>query len=225
MNTATRAAASSSASGSPSSRSQIRPIAVRSSASTSRSGRTDLARARNSSAASCGSKGGTSIRCSPRIRSGSRLVDSTPTRGAALSRSATTPPASSRCSKLSSTSKSSRRASALSSACSGDSPATGAISSTRDTSATITARSGIGARGTIHTPSRYWPTIAPATSSASLVLPAPPGPHSVSSRTSRPVRNSNARDISSPRPMSAFSGVGRLERRSRSVRAATTAGG
>ena len=81
----TRAAASSTASGSPSRRRQISATA----ASAAKLASTARARSMNSATASVSSSGSTAYRCSPWIRSGSRLVTRTRTCGAA-SRSAVT---------------------------------------------------------------------------------------------------------------------------------------
>ena len=125
----TSAAASSRANGSPSSRAQIRSIVTDPPARWS--GRIGpFGPGNEHSAASGGGKGGTSILCSPRIRSGSRLVDRTSMPCAPERRSTTTSPASSKCSKLSSTRSSSRSDRAVTRVRSKGSPATAVTPST-----------------------------------------------------------------------------------------------
>ena len=119
-----RAAASSMASGRPSSAAQISPTAASSSASGAKSERTAWARAMNSRTASLSAtsvpvpsrpgrcSGGTRTVCSPYSRSGIRLVASRRNAGATVSIRASNCVSSSKCSRLSTTSSSSRSCSA-----------------------------------------------------------------------------------------------------------------
>ena len=190
-------AASSRASGNPSSRRQIAATAApfpdvrRNSGCTSRTRsrkrRTAGARARSAgdiaSEPACNSSGPTAYSRSPRTRSGARLVTSTRS-GATVPRSSPTKgEASSTCSKLSSTSNVGRSPQAprtrigRSAAMTSDSPSASAM-----TDATKPG-SRVAANGTNATRMAESAAMVCAISSARRVFPAPPGPVSVISRT------------------------------------------
>ena len=104
-----RAAASSTASGRPSSVVTIAWTSGSVAVVSAKSGRTSRARCTNSSSASRPSSGATGYSCSPVIRRTSRLVTSTRSPGALRTRSATSVPAAGRsCSRLSRTRRSDR---------------------------------------------------------------------------------------------------------------------
>ena len=162
-----RAAASSSARGSPSS---SRAISSTESSGSNRGFRS-RARCTNSSAASAGGSVETGYSCSIDRLSRVRLVASTRISGQAASSSARMGGAAGSCSRLSSTS--SKRLERSASRSSPDAPTTLAIVGSRR------ASSVTGARGTNHTPFGQSPIEVSAASRASLVLPVPPGPVSV----------------------------------------------
>ncbi len=225
----TRAAASSMASGRPSSRRTISATAAPFSAVSVNSGRTAIARSTNRRTASDAMRtstsvapaggsdsGGTVNSCSPEIRSGARLDTMTVRRGAPRRRSATIGAADTTCSKLSRTSSAcrSRRWSR-----------TRSIGGWRGASRPIEAAiaegtssgSVTGASGTNHAPSGNRSTQSPASASERRVLPVPPGPVRVSSRvfSSRPTAAST-----SARPTKLVSCGGRLLGVASSVRSA-----
>jgi hypothetical protein len=193
-----RAAASSIASGSPSSLRQIRsatatgatppPIPPRADDPRSKNNRTAGACAAACASGCSGgrSSGRTGHTTSPGRPSGSRLVASTRSPGAARSSApASCAHASSRCSQLSSTSSSSAdRSRQISASSTGTSPAC------RTPSAPITCAptspgSATPASSASHTPPGNLPTTRAPASSASRVLPVPPVPASVTPRLAR----------------------------------------
>ena len=133
-------------------------------------------------------------------RSGVRLVASTRTRGPAARSSATGRVAAPSCSRLSSTSRIERsRIDWRTSSAAGSSSACATVGSTRSGSVTLE-------RSTKTAPSRSSGAIACATASASRVLPVPPGPVSVTSRTSSRRSIASTAAISSLRPTSEVAG-------------------
>ncbi len=231
----TRAAASSIASGSPSSRRQISATVPALSAVTAKVGKTARARSVNNRPASDRStswlgtwpswrpdivplsaggseSGGTGNSRSPDKRSGARLVTSTVSCGQATSSSPICRAASRTCSQLSSTSSRGRaRSVMISRSTSGCSPA----SRTPTACAMVgTTRWGSvsGARATNATPSAPSSAHRVATSIARRVLPTPPGPVSVSNRTSGRRRRAAIVAASCSRPTSAVSGRGGPEK-------------
>ena len=207
-----RAAASSIASGRPSSRCTIRVIAAALSSSMMKCGATAAARAANrridsQSTTSLGTvstpgsgtrRGATGNSCSPEMRSGARLVITIRSSIVSPSRPATIDPASGSCSKLSRTRRTlrSRRKPAR---CSNKgmsrescSPSCWAIDDG------TSAASRIAASATKCTPSGNSSTTMVANSIASRVLPLPPGPVSVSSRLPASNRRSSVSSCSRP---------------------------
>lgn len=188
VNMRSRSAASSSASGIPSSRRQISASTSRFAGVTVNPGLAALARSMNSCRASPSSpaagtvSGGTGITCSPGMPSTSRLVASTRTSGVvAIIRPTSAAHASIRCSQLSMISSS--RLSARNSVSRGS----GAVDSSRRFSASATLRvtrsgSWMSASSISQTPSgnardTSWPICRD-----NRVLPIPPGPSRVSTR-------------------------------------------
>ena len=192
-----RAAASSTASGRPSTRLQIDSTVV--SGTSSR----PIARARSTkrAVASRSESGSNRYSRSPETRSGARLVTRIRKPAAALRTLLTAGAASSRCSKLSSSTSSSlrrrnpRRSSRAPIACA--------------TSEESSSGSDRPASGTQKTPSLMLPTSSAATCNARRVLPVPPAPVSVSSRV--PFESSEtSSSSSSSRPTSALDAIGRF---------------
>ena len=184
------AAASSIASGRPSSRAQTDATDAAASSSIVKRGSIARARSANNSTAASSASGVTGTSCSPRTWSGARLVARTRRPGAAASSAATCKPASGICSRLSSTRNVSASPMLAARVSSIGSPASW-TPSVAAIAATIAPASMIGARSTT------WATGVPtdaANSSASRVLPLPPGPVRVISRA---VPNSSARSASS----------------------------
>ena len=143
-----------------------------------------------SSSRSGSESGGTGNTCSPRTRSASRLVTST-LRSGQCSRSSTIPTAAGvTCSKLSSTSRSCRSRSCASSASSGRASLVAATPTARATAAKASSTSRSALRSTKNTPSANCGTSSAAARIASRVLPVPPGPVRVMSRTSSAARRS-----------------------------------
>ena len=227
----TRAAANSMASGRPSSRVHTSAIAGALAAVTRKSGRAACARARNrATAAYCVSRssggrcpgmasdnGGTGYTCSPRSRSGRRLVTSSFAPRLVSSNPATSGAAPTTCSKLSSTSSRCwsarwvRRSSAI-----GWLPA-----SLRPSVWAMVGTTRLGStrreRRTNQTPSANASMSSTATCKARRVLPMPPGPVTVTSRTlSRRSHATSAANCSS-RPRSGVGWMGRLWRWASSV--------
>jgi hypothetical protein len=213
------AAASSRARGSPATRRQIAAMDATLSVVTAKPGDAACARSTNSradgksvrSAAVGGVRagrgsGGTGSSCSPRRRSGARLVLSTNSCGQDWIRSATWGAAPSRCSTLSSTSRRclsrrwARTASLALVARSCRPSVVAMLAATRAGSLT-------GAKATIAAPSRNEPAARPAASIASRVFPVPPTPVSVTSRTSPRSRMSSSLSRSASRPISGVSGT------------------
>ncbi|WP_240970998.1 MULTISPECIES: hypothetical protein [unclassified Microbispora] len=160
--------------------------------------------------------------------SGSLLVARTRRPGhSARSRSASTAAGSATCSQLSSTSSVSRDARAATSRATGSASPPGppgmagtARTGTRPVSrrpsavraaCTTSAASLTGASSTSHTPPGTREAIASADSTASLVLPAPPGPSSVTRRSA--ARSAPILPTSSSRPTKLVSRALRLPRR------------
>src|SRR4051794_2171825 len=192
-----RAAASSRASGMPSSRAQSAATAALLSASSRKSGATAWARSVNSTTASYwgrtaaggglsavgAASGRTGIKCSPAMSSACLLVASTLRAGHSRSSvSTSTAHACRSCSQLSSNTRTLRSASCLASAdgahwrerlCRCSAPAT--VDATRASSCTAE-------RSTNHTPSEKARRTSAATLSASRVLPTPPVPTRVTRR-------------------------------------------
>ena len=215
----TRAAASSMASGRPSSRRTISATAAALSAVSVNPWRTAMARSRNrrtasepaiasrSVAAAGGTgSGGTANSCSPAIRSGARLDTIIRSFGAPRRISATTGAPATTCSKLSRTMSAVRSPKCSTTRWSGvragaSSPTAVAIEDA------IRSGSVTAARGTNHTPPGLAAITSLATARDRRVLPVPPGPVSVSSRVRD--RRATAADTSS-RPTNDVSCWGRL---------------
>ena len=217
----TLAAASSMASGSPSSRRQISATAPAFPLVSSKPADAACARCTNrrteahrcTSAASppapiggTGS-GGTGNSCSPLSRNTIRLVTSATTPGAAPSSSATSGAAPITCSKLSSTSTS-RRArrydfrSVISAPPEVLSPSAAAIAAVTSSAARTEPSA------TNRTPSAKPAPTRCATSTASLLFPTPPGPVRVTRRTPSARTRSPTAATSSSRPTSGVAGTG-----------------
>ena len=217
--TRTRAAASSIASGIPSSRRQIRVTAAALSSVTRKSARAWRARSSNSRPASLrktpstvapasgAGSDGTRQTHSPSMPIGSRLVTRRRTPGAF---SNTARPsrahAASRCSALSIRITSSRSATNVVNAASGSSPTWGrppkaasATTGTRDGSAT-------GARSAHHTPSGEPARSARPASSARRVFPHPPDPVSVAKRARDTISRISASSRARPTKLEAMTG-------------------
>ena len=216
----TLAAASSMASGSPSSRRQISAIAPAFPLVSSKPADAACARCTNrrTEAHRCTSasppapiggtgRGGTGNSCSPLSRNTIRLVTSATTPGAAPSSSATSGAASITCSKLSSTSTS-RRArrydfrSVISLPPEVFSPSAAAIAAVTSSAART------GPSSTNRTPSSKPGPSRCATSTASLLFPTPPGPVRVTRRTPSARTRSLTAAASSSRPTSGVAGTG-----------------
>src|SRR5215469_3361682 len=221
--TGSRAAASSMASGMPSSRRQILATAAAFASVTANPGTTCAARSANKLTAgnrassatlsgrpACGAgSGGTASTVSPSMVSASRLVASTRSPPAARSSwSASSAAASTRCSQLSSTSSSCRPARYSASAVAGAYPARSCSPSVPATAWATSAWSRSWSSWTSHTPSRNARASPAAARSASRVLPTPPAPVSVTSRESASSRLTSA---SSPRrPTKLVTSAGRF---------------
>jgi hypothetical protein len=135
--------------------------------------------------------------------------------GARCSRSATTPAASRSCSRLSSTSSSSRPARWSASSSSGSRGTARETPSAAARLATTTSAASSGRAGTVPTndtnavPSRWRPPLPAATSTASRVLPIPPGPTRVTSRQAGSSSSSCSLASSRSRPTRVVGGCGR----------------
>ena len=236
-----RAAASSSASGMPSSRAQTSATAAAFCAVTRKSGCAVAARSTNSrtashrvsaSAASAagGSRGpgsdseGTRKGVSPATPSSSRLVASTRTPGQPRRRaSARRAAASTRCSQLSSTRSRRLGRSASESVAARGRPASSRTPRAAATAWGARAGSARGASSTSHTPSGYAGSTSAAARRARRVLPTPPAPVSV---TRRWAPSSAATAASSrSRPTKLVSCRGRLFGSASSVRSGGNAPG
>ena len=217
-----RAAASSIASGNPSSRRQMAATAAALAAVRAKSGRAACARATNSCtagaaptastvvaiSASGSASGGTGNSCSPEMRNTARLVARTLRLGQATRRSAMSGVASSTCSRLSRT-----RSRCFAAECRDQRLGERAVASLAHAercaiAEATSAGSGTAASGTKTAPSANSASAAAATASASRVLPTPPGPTSVSRRISGRRRRSVNVATSRSRPTSAVSGAG-----------------
>ena len=218
-NRRSRAAASSIASGNPSSRAQISPTTAAVSSSRPKLGRASRPRSTKSVTAEeaiapaepVGSEsGGTGRSCSPRTRSPSRLVTRSASLGHCRTSSAASSAAAITCSKLSST-RSSRRGRRCAASASRRSRSPGTA---RPVVWAIATRTAIGsracARSTKKTPSSKCSRASDAAWTASRVLPIPPGPVSVTSRTASPRSRRASCSSSAARPTSADVETGRL---------------
>ena len=217
-----RAAASSIASGRPSRPMQISATAGALAAVSANSGSTAWARATNSATAglaasdsrapsafgSGSSNGGIGTSCSPPIRSGLRLDTSTFSRLAIPRIAATAGAASVTCSKLSSTSSRclSRRWSPRASTT--DSPGTVGTSRTSAIASGTSSASDTAASSTKYTPPEKRSLIRDASSIDSRVLPVPPGPVRVTTRTSGSNRTTGISSSWRSRPISGEEGMG-----------------
>jgi hypothetical protein len=156
-------------------------------------------------------------------------VTSTCTPGARRSSSASAPAASPSCSRLSSTSSSSRPVRWSASSSSGsrgtasDTPSARARSATTRSAASSRWAGLVPTNDTNTTPSGWRSSRAAATSSASRVLPMPPGPTRVTSRHVGSSSRSRRRASSGSRPTSVVSGRGRSGVATAAVRGATVA--
>ncbi len=221
LSSLTRAAASSSASGIPSSALQIPTRACAFAPESANCGSTARARAVNtaiesfrasSARSSVGSgtgSGGTGYSCSPEIRRGTRLVTRSRSRGAACRSRSRTGAALTRRSKLSRTTSASRVRSSRASVSSVSSPGCSPISRAEAIAEPSRPGSTVVCRSTKNAPSASsWPNSA-AAAMATRVLPTPPGPVSVSSATSRSRSDEQTAATSRPRPTSRVVGVGK----------------
>ena len=120
--------------------------------------------------------------------------------------STNTPTPSTRCSQLSRTSSASRSARWASTCSSLDRPGESARPSVRLTAAGTSASSVTGTRSTNHTPSRQRSATAAATAVARRVLPTPPGPSAVTSRSADTAWTRSATSVD--RPTNEVSGTG-----------------
>ena len=154
--------------------------------------------------------GGTGCSISPRTLRGARLVTSTVRPGHAATRPATSGAASSRCSRLSSTRRNRPSLSLSVRASYGVRPSLTAAPSEPSTAGITSAGSSIGASPTKATPSGKSPEAseARAASTARRVLPTPPVPVSVSSRTPGRANRSATSPSSRSRPTSDVAGYG-----------------
>ena len=222
----TRAAASSMASGSPESRSQICRMTARASSSSTRSGRNAVARAVNSSTPASASSGGTAWPRSPEMRRSSRLVTSSRTAGAPRARVATmSAPAGSSCSRLSR-----RRSSSRSRRCSRNEVSTVAArrfahaEGRRHRRTRAAPASRTAARSTNHVPcgNRSRSCLGDAKGEARLAAPAGPG------QGQDPGRRRGGRaawSTCSARPTSSVTSPGQVRRRVKRAQAAIVVGG
>ncbi len=223
--TATRAAASSMASGKPSRWRQMAATTGPFASVRANPARTARARATNSATAGAparsagevapaagSARGGTGSRCSPWSRSGARLAASTCNPGQAARRSPICAVAGSTCSQLSRTSRSRSGRRYAASATGSERSLLSRTPSACPMADSTNAGSRTGARSTTHTPSGKLPDPAasPAAASASRVLPTPPGPVRVSSGAASSSRNARAASSSAARPMSRVRGWGRV---------------
>ncbi len=209
-----RAAASSIASGSPSSAAQIWLTAVRFSPTGENWAPAARARCRNSCTASLASgpsacsrpSGGTRSTASPYSRSGIRLVARIRVSGAAASSLVSIGVASSRCSRLSRTSSTGRSSKARMRASSAVPAEEGRRPSDRATAIASSPGSGTGARSANATPPGFASACSRAVCTASRVLPVPPAPVRVTSRET--VKASWIACSSQVRPISGVVGTG-----------------
>ena len=209
VSTATRAAASSKASGIPSSCRQISAIAHALSSLRRQPRSTRPARSMNRRVAAGSESVGTSQRISPRIASGMRLVARIESdEHAPSSAEATRATSPTRCSQLSITSsacRSRRNAIAVSSS---PRPGSGCKPSVCTSVDATAPPSSSPASSTHHTPPGKLPALRAAASIASRVLPTPPAPVSVNRRADDTLAATASRADS--RPISVVSCAGRL---------------
>ncbi len=194
------------ASGSPSSR---RLSATRSAtlpAVDEKPGRTAAARSTSSRTAGSVSSGASGQMCSPRNDSGVRLVTSAVSRGQRTSSPARSPAAPATCSKLSSTSTQRPSEMIAATASAGSCPMVREPSAAASAGSTSSAP-GNALRSTPAAPSRP-PASRQATSWASRLLPTPPGPVTVTSRTLRSRASLVTAARSASRPTSELTGAG-----------------
>ena len=218
----TRAAASSIASGRPSSRRHTSATASAFASPSANLGATACARSRNNCAASYSAtplavdgasgpavRGSTRTDCSTGKPSGARLVISSARRGHAAANRASSAPASSRYSKPSRTSSSSRGRRCINSR-SRVLPFDSRMPSARAIVAATSRWSRTGARSTKNTPSGKLVCAAAATVNASRVLPTPLGPVRVTRCPSPPscLRRFATTAVSCSRPTSDVAGTG-----------------
>jgi hypothetical protein len=152
--------------------------------------------------------GGTGNWCSPPRRSGARLVASTVSPGHAPKRSATRGAAPMRCSKLSINSSICVPCRCCFRVSRSVRPATSLIPIASARAEGRRSGSFREARGTKATPSANAPRKRSATSTASRVLPTPPGPVRVNRRTSTRCRRRATVVASSSRPIKGVIGKG-----------------
>jgi|GEM_PF-4244837 len=241
----TLAAASSRASGSPASRQQIAATAAALPSSSPKAGETARARStksrpegepRTSSTVGDRVEEGnarvpTRYSCSPLTRRGARLVASTTRPGQASSSPATSGAAFSRCSKLSSTRSSRfslRRARSVRrarSASPGICPSASLRPKERAMVGTTREGSPSGARATNATPSGKSSAVSRAAWTARRVLPTPPVPVRVSSRTAGSRRKASISSSSRSRPRSGVCGTATASSATISGAAAVTRSG
>jgi len=220
------AAASSRASGSPSSLQQIAATAAALARVSSKAGEASVARSTKSFAAgvwvnspasgirvgSGTARGETEYSCSPRTLNGARLVTRTQRLGQEPRRSTTSGAASETCSKLSSTRRNLFSRRCWRRASRGCMLPTSLRPNTCETVGITSAASPRGANPTKATPSGKPPAAFCAASMTRRVFPIPPGPVSVSSRT--PAGRRSRFSISSTsrsRPSRGVSEAGRIE--------------
>ncbi len=154
-------------------------------------------------------RGPTGYSCSPRTRKGARLVASTVRLGQASISPATSGAAPSTCSKLSSMSRNSFPRRWATSASRG--PSVSLRPRARTMVGKTSAGSASGASPTKATPSGNIPSASRAASRARRVLPTPPVPVSVSSRTSGRAIRSLTSSSSRSRPTSGVAGRGKAD--------------
>ena len=212
-------AASSMASGMPSSRRQMVATAAAVSAASVNDGWARLARSTNSRTESMSARAarsstsgtvraGTGQVTSPGRPSGSRLVASTVSSPASTSASATKAAAASMtCSQLSRTNRVGAPATVAASWPAAERPGCSRAPRADNTAPATACGSSMGPSSIHQTPPGCLAPASPATASASRVLPTPPGPSSVTRRPDS--TSSTTASTSSRRPTSGVSGTGR----------------
>ncbi len=203
-----RAAASSIASGSPSSRVQTPATASSSASSGSKPCTAARARSTKSCTADEPSSGGTGYTCSPETLTGVRLVTTTRRPAAALTRSASSGPVATSCSKLSTTSSVGRSRNRSTSAAFGERPPETFTASACAIAGTTSAGSVTAASETNATEPSNAGASRRASAIASRVFPIPPGPVSVTMRSPSPRMSAATSSSSRSRPTSDVSGSG-----------------
>jgi hypothetical protein len=203
-----RPAASSIANGRSSSRVHRSAVA----AVATNDGSTASDRAVKSCTASPVARAGTGHACSPPTRRRSRLVASTFVPSTSRTQAISAAAAGSRCSTLSRTRSVRLPARAVASVWASGVPALSLSSRPRAMTGSTSAGSRSGASDAHVIPSGYWSDTSAAAWSARRVFPVPPGPVSVSTRTSSRVSRAATSSSSRSRPTKDVEGTGRFVR-------------